>query len=320
MATLYFNGVTGNQDWSNVSNWYNTLNANGTFSSPTGRLPNASDTAIICGVVSDVSGSFTAPAVLQLGTITPYVYRGAWNGNFNNDIPIAFNLPIVNAIDNGLSGYTYTNYFWAYIGPPNNTYNIGTMNLRGYSSFEGNATITTSNFYDYSVNGGFDTNGVITGTANFYNYSSNGGGGSPSGDYSGIISGNVTFHDHSSNCPQGGGDNNAGTIYGNAIFNDYSRNAIADNLNDTQYLGYVYGNATFNNNASNGNVDTTGGGNTDASGRVYGAITYTSTSSFAETLQAGANAASITMPATGIPQSKVYLNELLNLPFPVVIQ
>lgn len=322
MATLYFSGV-GGADWSDTSRWYFNLNSNGSFSSPANRIPNSSDTAIICGSVGNVSGDYTNPAILQLGTATPFIYKGEWLGDFELESFIYFTFPIVNLVNNGLSGYGNQNFFLATASGYGASYTIGTMNLRGHSAFSGNASITTANFYDYSVNGGHQDAGTITCvSANFYDYSSNGAGG-VDGDNNGTIFGNVIFNNHSSNCPQGGGDGYSGTIYGNVIFNDYSRNAIADNNNDNIYIGTIFGNATFNNNSSNGNVDTSGGGYTTATGHVYGyssSITYTSTTSYAETLQAGAYAATITMPATSISQSKVYLNELLQLPFPVVIQ
>jgi hypothetical protein len=328
MATLYFNGSS----WGDTTAWYLTFNnTTGQLSNHANRIPNATDTAILCSNLTDLPiAGFVEPAVLQLGIIYnngANYYSSFWNGDDFYFYDRDFNFPVVN-----LTAYSE---FWA---STIKSYYFGTINFYVGSKISSVASVGTANFYDYSTNGGdqadgrlygnvnfynyskngnFNYRGSVFGTANFYNYSANACGGNVEGE----IHGNAIFHDYSSNADSVEEGAQSGIIYGNTIFNDYSTNCIANNSYGNYAGGAVFGNATFNNNASNGQVDTTGGGYTDSYGHVYGGqIIYTSTSSFANTLQAGANAQSITMPATGIPQSKVYLNELLKLPFPVVIQ
>jgi hypothetical protein len=233
MATLYFSNTS--TDWSLITSWFTTLSSGGVFSGPAGRIPNSSDTAIICGTVSFISGAFTAPAVLQLGS-TIYPYSGFWNGdNFMNPVHINFNFPLVNLISNG----TFS-LFWAAQGSPldaiPNTYTITTCNVYGYNSIEGTFVIGTANFYNFSSNGGGDDSGTITGNVNFYNSSSN----YSDGNNNSYITGNVVFNDSSSNA----GSGNAGHITGTATFNGNSSTANSGNF------GSVQGPAIFTSTAS----------------------------------------------------------------------
>ena len=329
MATLYFSGENSGA-WGDVNSWYLTFNnTTGQLSNRANRIPNATDTAILCADVNDIAtNNFVEPAVMQLGILYnngANYYNSTWNGDNFYFYDRNFNFPVVNL--------QYYGHIWA---STNYSYYFNIINFYYGSSIDGNASVGTANFYDsskngsdidsiltgnvnfynYSHNGSFDGRGTIYGAVNFYDYSTNAVG----GNVGGTINGTAIFHNHSSNAEANADGSQGGIIYGNATFNDYSTNCQADNPDGSGAGGFVYGNATFNNNASNGSVDTTGGGYTLAFGKVFSALTYTSTSSFATTLQAGAGAATITMPATGISQSKVYLNELLQIPFPVVIQ
>jgi len=230
MATLYFSNTS--TDWSNPASWFTTLSSSGVFSGAAGRIPNSSDTAIICGTISNISGAFTAPAVLQLGTLTPYLYSGFWNGDgFNFLFPKDFNLPLVNLIS---IHNVNTSVFWA--AGLHANYSITTLNLFGDSIFESNATIGTANFYDYSKNGGPDESGYIYGNANFYNNSTN----LFDGNNEGYIIGNAVFNDSSSNA----GSGNIGHVTGTATFNGNSSNA------NSGHIGAVNGTATFTSTAS----------------------------------------------------------------------
>jgi len=228
MATLYFSDTS--TDWSNPSSWFTALSSSGGFSGAAGRIPNSSDTAIICGNISNISGAFTAPAVLQLGTTTPYVYQGYWIGDGFFTAGINFNLPLVNLVNNGLN-----NGFWAETGGVN-TYAITIMNVYGNSFFEGTATIGTANFYDHSLNGRGDEGGNIIGNANFFNFSTN----YSDGENNGYITGNAVFNDSSLNA----GFDNLGNVIGIATFNGNSSSGNHGNL------GTVQGTAIFNSVAS----------------------------------------------------------------------
>jgi len=228
MATLYFSNAS--TDWSNPASWFTTLSSSGVFSGAAGRIPNSSDTAIICGNISNISGAFTAPAVLQLGSTTPYVYGGQWNGDGFFTAGINFNLPLVNLVNNG-----QTNGFWAETGGVN-AYAITTMNVYGYSFFQGTSTIGMANFYDTSSNGYGEEGGHIVGNANFYNTSTN----FSDGNNNSYITGNVVFNDSSLNA----GFDNWGNVIGIATFNGNSSSGNHGNI------GQVTGTATFTSTAS----------------------------------------------------------------------
>lgn len=226
MATLYFAGNSSG-DWSDIANWYLNVSPSGVFSSPAGRIPISTDTAVIYNTLSYISDAYINPAILQIGSNTNYISFGFWDGDsFDPPLPISFNVPLVN-INNGT--------FWA--TGNNVSYNMNTMNVYSVSAFQGVATIGTSNFYNVSTNGGSDISGNIIGNVNFYNTSSNCNDG-----YSndGHITGDVTFNDSSRNAS----GNALGHVIGTATFNDNSTDAV-----DGQ-VGTVYGTAIFTSNAS----------------------------------------------------------------------
>ena len=279
MATLYFSNISS--DWSSIGSWYTTLSSGGVFSGPAGRIPNSSDTAIICSTVLNASGAFIAPAVLQLGS-TIYPYSGYWNGdNFTNPVHINFNFPLVNLISNGTQSGFWASGAITGDGIPN-TYTITTCNVYGYNFIQGTFVIGTVNFYNSSRNSGGDTSSNVTGNVNFYNNSTN----YSDGDNDGYITGNVVFNDNSLNA----GQDNLGHIFGNATFNGNSA--------DTDYINY------------SGSI-----------GTITGTATFTSTASINNTLLGAIKSSSVvfSLPSGGISYANVLLTELLKLPFPIVL-
>ena len=302
MATLYFKGADlgGTGDWSNISNWYTSIDSSGTFVGDAGRVPNATDNVIICGTLNNISNddgytggsNYVNPISIQLGyvyhSIGDGLYQAFWDGsNFSpvNDVNVS---TIINVGPVNDSRFDNTN-FWA---APITTiigrvvaYNLTTLNVNDTNcSFEGVATVGTANFYYQSYNGGNDTSGTLYGTVNFYQSSSNG---NQNTGNEGVVIGTANFYNNSTNFDPSFGT--PGTVNGTANF-----------YNNSEEVRYNSG--------------------TPISGTIIGTLNFKSTSSLNSFLSNYTGTSTINYAGSGGGSvTSILLTELLKLPFPIVI-